>query len=130
MAANVGGIALSVVAFEKQQYQLTTKVHYMQSVEGTSSSHNSGNAVLPAVVWKMVSAHRWERSDNAVVKYDEKANCMYAKPWSKAHRGWMIYKPTDEYPVGYRTKRGFNVPIKYSTAEKAIKAIDALCPIQ
>ena len=35
-------------AFEKQQYQLTTKVHYMQSVEGTSSSHNSGNALLNA----------------------------------------------------------------------------------
>lgn len=80
--------------------------------------------------WKQVSPIRWERSDNAVVRYREDDNYMYAKPWKKGHRGWVAYSPTEEFPLFYTTKkRGFHVPLKYKTAENAMAVIDKLYPL-
>lgn len=80
--------------------------------------------------WKQINNDRWERSDNAIVSYDERANTMYAKPWSPHHRGWLAYSPVDEYPISYETKKGFKVPKKYKTAASAIKAIERLFPFK
>ncbi len=80
------------------------------------------------MAWEKKSEYRYERPDGAVVSYDYKANCVYAKPWLEGHKGWMIYLPTEEYPAYYKTKRGLHVAIKYKTWEQAIKALEKLAP--
>lgn len=82
------------------------------------------------MTWIKKSISRYERTDGAVVKYDESANTYYAKSWAEGHRGWMIYLPTEEYPVYYKTKRGMHVAIKFMTSEGAIKALEKLAPFK
>jgi len=87
------------------------------------------NRLLPAVCWNNFSEHRWERSDGALVKYDEKANYRYAKPWLKKHKGWIAYLPNEEFPISYKVPNSFmKVPIKFASAENAIKRIETVCP--
>ncbi len=78
--------------------------------------------------WIKKSEYRYERPDGAVVRYDYNANSNYAKSWLSGHKGWMIYLPDQEYPVYYKTKRGFHVPVKYKTSDTAIKALEKLYP--
>ena len=81
-------------------------------------------------MWTQVNENKWTRPDNAVVKYREDDNYMYAKPWLKGHRGWVAYSPSDEFPLSYKNKRGFKINLKFKTAQNAMKRIDKLFPIK
>lgn len=94
------------------------------------SSSNGANAIVNCCLWTKASSVKWIRSDNAVVKYREEDNYMYAKPWLDGHKGWVAYSPTDEFPLSYKTKKGFKVNIKYKTAENAMAAIDRRFPVK
>lgn len=78
-----------------------------------------------ALGWEMVSSLQWKRRDGAMVVYDERANCMYAKPWLKKHKGWVAYLPGKDFPISYKVPNSFmKVPIKFASAENAIKRIE------
>ena len=96
------------------------------------AERQAGIEAIPvlAAVWSQVSAVKWIRSDNAVVKYREDDNYMYAKPWLSGHKGWVAYSPTEEFPLSYKTKRGFNVNVKFKTAKNAMAKIDKLFPVK
>lgn len=91
-----------------------------------SGSLPFGKQTISGCFWSQTDAKRWDRSDGAAVKYAEADNYMYAKPWLDGHRGWMAYAPDKEFPLSYRTKNGFNVAIKYKSAESAMATIDRL----
>jgi len=80
-------------------------------------------------MWTQVSNNKFERTDNAAVKYQEQDNYMYAKPWLAEHKGWCAYAPTEEYPLSWKNKHGFKIPIKFKTAQAAMKKIDFLYPL-
>lgn len=80
--------------------------------------------------WVEVSKHRWERSDGAVVRYQEEANYFYACSWKKGHKGWLIYGPDSEAAVSYSRKDTWmKIAIKFTSAERAMARIDKLFPI-
>lgn len=76
--------------------------------------------------WIKVNESQYVHSSGAEVRYDNKANSMYAKFWLSGHRGWMIYLPNEDYAVSHNignSRRGFRTPTKYKTVESAQKAI-------
>lgn len=80
-------------------------------------------------MWIQVDEKRFERSDGAIVRYDEDANMLHAQPWKLLHRGWMAYSPNHNFPLSYRLKKGFNVARKFMTAETAMRVVDREFPL-
>lgn len=67
------------------------------------------------------------RSDNAVVKIDEIAETLTAKPWLPNYRGWIAYGPGDDNHNCLCFKRRnsrFSIPRKFKTAKAAMEAVD------
>ncbi len=110
--------------------QAGTKVQASTTADCTNVKPPYTPNPMLAAVWSQESTVKWVRSDNAVVKYREQDNYMYAKPWLKGHKGWVAYAPTEEFPLSYKTKRGFNVNVKFKTAEKAMTKINKLFPVK
>src|SRR4051812_10294513 len=84
--------------------------------------------------WKIISDKKWVRSDGASVCYDD--NYYYTKEWSPQHRGWYCIPPNAKVIINdvyetlhYRTKRGFNVSIKFKSAQSAMARIDKDFPL-
>lgn len=82
-------------------------------------------------MWKKIHDKRWERDDNAVVKYDHTTECNTSRPWLKGHRGYIAYGPGEEEHnyLGHRRKDSrFYIPRKFKTPEAAMKVVDKEYP--
>lgn len=89
--------------------------------------------------WVKVGAQRYQRPDNAVVRYDHSVECSTSRPWLDGHRGWMAFGP-GEVDGNYlacsfrRSRRGrvsrMSTPRKFKTAEAAMAAVDREFPFR
>jgi hypothetical protein len=87
-------------------------------------------------MWTQINKQRWERSDGAVVKYDEAVQCNTACPWLPNHRGFMAYGPGKDqhnYIGFFRKNRNKlwpkRIPTKYKTPQSAMKAVNEKWPL-
>ncbi len=91
------------------------------------------------LAWKQTGAFRFERHDGAVAIYDRKHWGPETDENSPHHRGWTAFGPGPEQTnyLGYHPRRWrvgkfspVRIPIRFKTAESAMKALDKKFPWQ
>ena len=104
-----------------------------QSRLASSPFHRARKPKLVAGAWRQVSDIAWERSDSALVKFDQATAGSTTRPWLPQRRGWMAFVPGASFSryLGYHSGRrrvrrpslGW-VPRKFKTAQSAMRALD------
>jgi hypothetical protein len=91
------------------------------------------------LAWKQTGTDRFERHDGAVVTYGRRHWGPETDENSPGHRGWVGFGPGAQKTnyIGYYPRRwrsgghsNMRVPVKYKTAEGAMRAVDKKFPWQ
>lgn len=79
--------------------------------------------------WTQLHAHRFVRTDGAVVQWDD--NSPYPNPQEPGARMWTAWEPDpSEKYIASKTRRGHGYPRRWKHPYNAISTIDRLFPLE
>jgi hypothetical protein len=77
-------------------------------------------------VWREKNWRRWERSDGAVVQWDQRS--PHVRPWLPAARMWTAWEPDPSDNYLKMTNGRLSWPRRFKTAQAAMRAVDKEFP--
>jgi hypothetical protein len=78
--------------------------------------------------WREVHGHRWERSDGAVVKWDQSS--PYPNPILESARMWTAWEPDPSQRYLGRSNGRRSWPRRWNTPQAAMDAVDREHPLK